>query len=77
MPKEIEFDAPKGFAPPEDSEPGKPFEVLATIRQKEDGKLCLEAVDGVAVTAAEKSETPEMEESEDEGFLAAVEKKFA
>jgi hypothetical protein len=75
MPKEIEFESPEGFAAPEDTEQGKSFEVLATLRQKEDGKLCLEAIDGVAVTSAEAKETPEMEEEED--FLGAVEKGMA
>lgn len=77
MPKEIEFEAPKGFLPPEDSEPGKPFEVLATIRLKEDGKLCLEALDGAPVGEkyADKESKPEMPDDEDD-FLGAVEKRM-
>lgn len=73
MPKEIEFPAPKGFAPPEDSEPGKPFEVLATIRQKEDGTLCLEALDGAPVSPEEDGEAV-TEENTEPDFLGAVEK---
>jgi hypothetical protein len=74
--KEVEFPAPQGFAAPEDTEPGKSFEVMATVRMKDDGKVCLEAIDGVPVSYKEESETPEMEtaEGEDPGFLAAIEK---
>jgi hypothetical protein len=78
-PKEIEFPAPKGFSPPEDSTPGQPFEVMATVRMKDNGMLCLEAVDGVAVYPEEKAETPEEENTEAGkkpaaiGFLAAIE----
>lgn len=75
MAKEIEFPAPEGFAPPENSEPGNPFEVLATIRQKENGMLCLEALDGAPVSPEEDGETSEAENSEEDGgFLGAVEK---
>lgn len=75
MKKEIEFEAPEGFAPPEDSEPGKPFEVLATIRMKEDGKLCLEALDGAPVGEKYADKETEMPDDEDD-FLGAVEKRM-
>jgi len=81
--KEIEFQAPKGFSPPEDSTPGQPFEVMASVRMKENGMLCLEAIDGVSVSPEEQAETPEEENAEDNapsdkkpaaiGFLAAIE----
>jgi len=81
--KEIEFPAPKGFSPPEESTPGQPFEVMASVRMKENGMLCLEAVDGVSVYPEEQAETPEEENSEETspsdktpaaiGFLAAIE----
>ncbi len=74
MAKEIEFPAPEGFAPPEDAEPGKSFEVMATLRQKDDGTLCLEAIDGVALSSEEPAESSDEENAEDIGFLGAVEK---
>ena len=82
-PKEIEFQAPKGFSPPEDSAPGQSFEVMATVKMKDNGMLCLEAIDGVSVYPEEDAETPEEENAEDNapsdkkpaaiGFLAAIE----
>lgn len=91
MKTEISFDAPKGFAPPEDSEPGKPFEVMATVRMGDDGKLVLEALDGATLDANEEGD-PDGDAAEDkagemsgdmaegapeEGFLGAIEKGMA
>lgn len=46
MPKRIEFEAPKGFVLPEGKGEGDDVEVLATVRAKSDGRLCLVELDG-------------------------------
>jgi len=46
MPKRIEFDAPEGFVLPEGKGVGDDVEVLATVRAKSDGRLCLVELDG-------------------------------
>lgn len=46
MPKRIEFDAPEGWALPEGKAIGDDVEVLATVRAKSDGRLCLVELDG-------------------------------
>ena len=69
----VKFAAPAGFAPPEDTEPGKSFEVLATVKQTDDGMLELEALDGVAVGGEEPSDEPDMSDKAP-GFLGAIEK---
>lgn len=79
MPKNISFPMPEGFQAPEDSQPGKPFEVMATVMMTEDGMLALSAIDGAPVAAeSEESESEgaemEIEAPEGEGFLVAVEK---
>ena len=74
MAEEISFPMPEGFAPPEDSKPGEPFDVLATVRLDGD-MLVLTAIDGSPVGAGE-DEQPEMPE-DDAGFLGAVERGMA
>jgi len=79
--KTISFTPPDGFAAPEDSEPGKPFDVLATVVMGDNGEITLQAVDGIDVAANEtESEDSEMEdessEAEDPGFLGSVEAQF-
>lgn len=70
---EVKFAAPAGFAPPEDTEPGKSFEVLATVKQTDDGMLELEALDGAAVGGEDPAD--KMDTSEDSpDFLGAIEK---
>lgn len=73
---EVKFAAPDGFAPPEDTEPGKSFEVLATVKQTEDGTLELEALDGVPVGGEESAGEPDTSEDTSD-FLGAVEKGMA
>lgn len=46
MPKRIEFDAPDGFVLPEGKAVGDDFELMATIRMKPDGRLCIVELDG-------------------------------
>lgn len=81
MSKEIKFPMPDGFAAPEDAQPGKPFEVMATVMMSEDGMLALSAIDGAPVaSASEESDSEEegteieIEASAGDGFLSAIEK---
>lgn len=81
MSKEIKFPMPDGFAAPEDAQPGKPFEVMATVMMSEDGMLALSAIDGAPVASAsdddDEEEMDDMEETpapEGDAFLSAIEK---
>lgn len=47
MAKKIEFDAPDGFVLPEGKAVNDDIEVMATIRMKPSGRLCLVELDGV------------------------------
>lgn len=78
--KELSFNAPEGFSAPEDSKPGEPFEVMATLTMGEGGMLTLNAIDGAPVTTEaeskdEEGEGPEVEiePPSGEGFLMAIE----
>lgn len=44
MPKRIEFNPPEGFSLPEGKAVGDDIEVMATVRMKPDGSLCLVAI---------------------------------
>ena len=44
MPKRIEFDPPEGFVLPEGKAVGDDIELMATVRVKPDGRLCLVAL---------------------------------
>jgi len=44
-PKRIEFDAPDGWNLPEGKAVGDDIEVMATVRVKPDGRLCLVELD--------------------------------
>jgi hypothetical protein len=79
---DISFPAPEGFAAPEDSKPGQPFEVMATLTMGEGGLLTLTAIDGAPVSveqepAEDGEEAPEMEVEmsapANGDFLAAIE----
>lgn len=59
MKSSISFPAPNGFSAPEDSKPGQPFEVMATVVMGGDGLLTLSAVDGVPVANSEYDEEAE------------------
>lgn len=80
MSKEIKFPAPEGFSAPEDADPTKPFEVMASVTMGEDGMLSLVSIDGVPVAAMseDEEEKDEMEDEEEspmgDGFLVAIEK---
>jgi hypothetical protein len=63
MKSSISFPAPNGFSAPEDSKPGQPFEVMATVVMGGDGLLTLSAVDGVPVANSEYDEEAENESS--------------
>lgn len=78
--QKLSFRAPEGFSAPEDSKPGQPFEVMATLTMGEDGMLALNAIDGAPISMDEApedemGEEPEMEieAPSGEGFLMAIE----
>ena len=72
---ELKFAAPKGFAAPEDNEPGKPFDVLATVKVGDDGMIHLQAIDGAPLSESPAADPEDdMAPTEDPGFLGAVEK---
>lgn len=59
MPKRVEFDAPEGFVLPEGKAVNDDIELMATVRMKTDGRLCLVELDGVRM--------PGFKEDEDDG----------
>jgi hypothetical protein len=78
--KELSFNAPEGFSAPEDSKPGEPFEVMATLTMGDSGMLTLNAIDGAPIAMDAEPEEEEMEAAEVEiepssgdGFLMAIE----
>lgn len=42
--------------PPKNARPDEPFEVVATLRQSEDGGFSLVAIDGVSISEEEPEE---------------------
>jgi len=66
-----EFPAPEGFVPPPEIEPGEEFEALGTFKMKDDGRVCLVAMDGVPVT----SKPAEPAQAQEEETFASVMKK--
>jgi len=90
MQKEVHLEVPEGFEVPEGVKTGDTFEAMSTYRLREDGHICLEAVEGNPLPG-EKGETASEEEAEDSeeegeygpdkgkggpamGFLMAIEK---
>jgi len=73
-----EFYIPEGFEVPEGIKDGDTFEATVTLK-KQGNTLCVEAVDGIEVTAEDETkESPEDKAKEavgesDMGFLDAVE----
>ncbi len=72
---------PEGFALPENAEPGKPFEVLATLKQDDSGMLVLLELDGTPVSSKDADEmsdaAPQPPAGGKGGFLDAIEAKMA
>lgn len=58
-----EFPVPKGFAPPEGTQTGEPFQALGTFRIKSDGSMCLLAVDDSPVSSGENAGAEETSEA--------------
>lgn len=48
-----EFPVPANFQPPADVQPNEDFRALGTFRMKDNGMMCLTAVDGSPVTAGD------------------------
>lgn len=59
MAKRIEFDAPPGWVIPEGMAVGDDAELMATVRIKPDGRLCLVELDGTRM--------PGFRDDEDDG----------
>jgi len=55
---------PEGFPMPENSRPGEPFDVVATIRPDEGGMFSLVALDGMELPSGEGEEMEEEDENE-------------
>lgn len=55
---------PEGFPMPENSRPGEPFDVVATIRPDEGGMFSLVALDGMELPSGEGDEMEEEDEGE-------------
>lgn len=74
--KYIEFQVPEGYVVPEEAAGGKEFDAVATLKVKEDGSICLVAIDGSEVANGAKQEEYKEEAPEDdgmgEGFLERV-----
>jgi hypothetical protein len=75
----VKFPLPDGFVAPDGVSEGGTFEALATL-ELEDGKLCLKAIDGLAVESAKKEasepENSPEEEAMPEDFKSAVMRGF-
>ena len=90
MQKEVHLDVPEGFEIPEGIKAGERFEAMSTYRLKENGQICLEAIEGNWLPGedGETASEEEAEGSEEEGeygpdkgkegpamgFLMAIEK---
>lgn len=61
---EPEFKLPKGVDLGE-LKPGETVETVVTLRAKEDGMVCVEAVEGVPVSGHEESESEDTEDREE------------
>lgn len=69
--KNFTFPAPEGFALPDGTQPGEPFQVMAVAQQNDDGSLQLVEFDGLPVgptpePAPDDDESDEDDESGDE-----------
>lgn len=58
----MKLNLPKGYKPPENAQPGQPFEAVATLSPEEDGSFELVAIDGIKL--GEDEEEPEDEAGE-------------
>jgi hypothetical protein len=71
----VKFPLPEGFVAPEGVSEGGTFEALATL-ELEDGKLCLKAIDGLAVEStkdkAAETDSSAEEEANPEDFKVAI-----
>jgi len=71
----VKFPMPDGFVAPDGVSEGGTFEALATI-ELEDGKLCLKAIDGLAVESdkdeASETDSSAKEEKTPQDFKVAI-----
>lgn len=66
--KEVYLKVPEGFDVPEGIKPGDTFEAMSTYRLKEDGGLCLEAVEGNELPGKKEESSEEMEDEGEEEY---------
>lgn len=77
--KKITFEIPDGFAVPEGLESGDEFDASATFKIEDNGKkLCLLAVDGVALPGYEKdAEKGRRAQEGDAGMQGTLAQRYA
>lgn len=59
----MKLNLPKGYEPPENAQPGQPFEAVATLSMEEDGTFELVAIDGMDLEGDmgdDEEEAPEL-----------------
>lgn len=60
---EPEFKPPAGYTPPDDAKPGEEIPVLAKVRMKPDGMMCIVSIDGAPFKSGDEENT-ETDQSE-------------
>lgn len=53
----VEFPVPSSFQPPQGVTPNQDFKAVGTFRLKDDGNMCLVAVDGSAVKPSKEEQS--------------------
>ena len=56
----MKLNLPKGYEPPENAQPGQPFEAVATLSMEEDGTFELVAIDGMAIEGGMEDDSPDL-----------------
>lgn len=71
--KGYSIDIPDGFEPPDGLEPGQPFDATVRVRMDENGKLCIDSINGIKTHAGGESPPEEQgEQPEDQGGDASA-----
>ena len=60
----VKFAPPQGLVIPDDKKAGDSFEVVAKVKVEEDGQMCLEALNGIALDSEESEPEEEIVEEE-------------
>ena len=67
----VKFDPPQGLVIPDDKKAGDSFEVVAKVKVEEDGQLCLETLNGIALDKEEPGPEEEAAVEEETAPVAA------